>query len=370
MIQPTLALCVSGHGYGHAVRSAEVARALTALGARVLVRTDAPSWLFPASVEHIPSQTWPLDIGVAQRGGLEIDIDATRRLWDEFGSELDSRAAAEGRLLRERGVDAVVGDIPPLAFLAARAADLPSIAVANFTWDWIYSAWPGFETAIDKIRSGYRCADVLLRLPLHSQSEDAFAAFARIEDVPLIARQARRSRAEIRALMQLPSDRTVVLLSFGGFSAEGLAIDALAEWSRYTFLVTPPLAGSLTVARPSNVMIVSETPADYVSLLAACDVVITKPGYGIVADCVANRVPILFTDRGPFREYDVLAAALPELGRARYISRDELLQGHVGPHLDVLLSSAAAWPDVRLDGARVIADRVLSTVRPRVGAKS
>lgn len=362
MTQPTLALCVSGHGYGHAVRSAEVARVLTARGARVLVRTDAPSWLFPDSVEHIPSQAWPLDIGVAQRGGLDIDIDTTRRLWDEFGSELEGRAAVEGRLLRDRAVDLVLGDIPPLAFLAAHAADVPSIAVANFTWDWIYAAWPGFETAIRQVQSGYRCADLLLRLPLHSRSEDAFAGFRQIEDVPLVARQARRSRAEVRADLELPCDATLVLLSFGGFSAEGLAVDSLAEWSRYTFLVTPPLAASLPEDRPSNVVTVSESPADYVSLLAACDVVITKPGYGIVADCVANRVPILFTDRGPFREYDVLAAALSELARARYIARDELLRGNVGPHVDALLNSADRWPDVRLDGARVIAERVLATL--------
>lgn len=356
-------MCASGHGYGHAVRSAEVARVLMALGARVVVRTDAPAWLFPESVEHIPSQQWALDIGVAQKGGLDMDIDATRALWDEFASELAWRARAEGRLLRERAVDIVVGDIPPMAFLAAQAAELPSIAVANFTWDWIYAAWPGFETAIEKIQCGYRCADVLLRLPLHSRSDDAFAGFARIEDVPLIAREARRSREDVRADLQVPLDRTLVLLSFGGFSADGFAMDALGEWSRYTFVITPPLAASLPAVPPCNVLSLPEAPADYVSLLAACDVVITKPGYGIVADCVANRVPILFTDRGPFREYDVLAAALPELGRARYISRDELLRGHVGPHVDALLSSAAPWQDVRLDGARVIADRVLSIVR-------
>ena len=33
----------------------------------------------------------------------------------------------------------------------------------------------------------------------------------------------------------------------------------------------------------------ARNPADYVSLLAACDAVVTKPGYGIVADCLANR---------------------------------------------------------------------------------
>jgi UDP-N-acetylglucosamine:LPS N-acetylglucosamine transferase len=110
---------------------------------------------------------------------------------------------------------------------------------------------------------------------------------------------------------------------------------------------------------PANVRALNESPRDYVSLLAACDVVVTKPGYGIVADCLANRVAVLFTDRGPFREYDVLAEALQTLGRARYMPRAELLAGHLGPHLDALLDSPVTWTEQRMDGADFVADRVL-----------
>ena len=46
----------------------------------------------------------------------------------------------------------------------------------------------------------------------------------------------------------------------------------------------------------------------YEDLVAACDVVATKPGYGIIAECVANRTAILYTSRGRFVEYDVLVA--------------------------------------------------------------
>ena len=80
--------------------------------------------------------------------------------------------------------------------------------------------------------------------------------------------------------------------------------------------------------------------------------VVTKPGYGIVADCLANRVAVLFTDRGPFREYDVLAEALPRLGRARYVPRADVLAGQLGPHLDALArASTRSWTST-LDGRR------------------
>ena len=355
----TVALAVSGHGFGHAVRCAEVARELLERGARVKIRTDAPAWLFPLAAEYITSPGWPLDVGVAQHGGLDLDMDETRHRWQAFARTFDARADAEASLLREHDVDVVLGDIPPLAFAAAARAGLPAAALGNFSWDWIYAAWPEFQQVVDTVKAGYAYADVLYRLPFHSTASDAFAAFARIEDVPLIVRRAARPRCQVRAELGLTGQARVVLLSFGGFAAHGLDIRALGEWADYTFVVTPPVALLNTTDLPANVVALNHSPADYVSLLGACDVVVTKLGYGIVADCLANRVAVLFTDRGPFREYDVLAEQLPRLGHAQYIPRDELLAGQLGPRLDALLASDALWTDLPMNGASVVAARVL-----------
>jgi hypothetical protein len=358
MTPPSVALAVSGHGFGHAVRCAEVARALLELDVRTLIRTDAPTWLFPNGVEHVPSPGWPLDVGVAQHDGLDFDIDETRRRWATFGHDFDAHAEGEANLLLEYGVDVLLGDIPPLAFAAASRANLPSVALGNFGWDWIYSAWPDFEPAVELVRTGYRQADLLLRLPLHGLDADAFSAFQRIQDVPLIARRAARERTQVRRELGLDQQARVVLLSFGGFTAHGLDVRALGQWTDYTFVLTPPLSTTLEPRAP-NVVCLPTTPADYVSLLGACDVVVTKPGYGVVADCLANRVAVLYTDRGPFREYDVLAEALPRLGTARYVPRDDLLAGQLGPHLDALLASRRDWTDQRMDGAQCVARRLL-----------
>src|SRR5437879_11075239 len=137
MTTPVVALAVSGHGFGHAVRCAEVARALIGeFGVRTLVRTDAPAWLFPEQTEQLPSPGWPLDIGVAQHDGLDLDIDATCRQWHAFAQKFDAHTRAEAELMGACGADIVVGDIPPLAFAAAAMGGLPSIAVGNFGWDW------------------------------------------------------------------------------------------------------------------------------------------------------------------------------------------------------------------------------------------
>src|SRR4051812_49105500 len=163
---PRIALYVSGHGFGHAVRSAQVADALLDSGAQVIVRTDAPAWLFPTGAAYVPGP--PVDVGVVQHDGLEFDVDATRQRWLEFGATFDRRADEEATLMREQAIDFVVGDMPPLAFAAAARAGLPSAAVTNFGWDWIYAAWPDMDAAIDLVQRGFAHADVLYRLPLHS----------------------------------------------------------------------------------------------------------------------------------------------------------------------------------------------------------
>jgi UDP:flavonoid glycosyltransferase YjiC (YdhE family) len=357
----TVALYVSGHGYGHSVRAAEVAAALLARGARVLVRTDAPAWLYPAGVEHSAQR---VDIGVIQRGGLEMDIDATRAAWTAFADEFDARASVEAGWLGEQRVDVVLGDVPPLAFEAAAQYGVPSVAMTNFGWDWIYEPWPAFEPIVARIRAAYAHAERLLRLPLHSTEPGTFAAFRRIEDVPLIARRARRSRGEARTAYGLPMDRRLVLLSFGGFNAPGLDFDGFGQWIDYTFVATPPI--SIETSRlPRNLLVLERQPDDYVSLLAACDAVITKPGYGIVADCLANRVSVLYTDRGPFREYPVLVDALERQANARYIPNAEVMAGRVGPFLDALLDAPRPWTAGCMMGADVVAERVLSVVGTR-----
>ena len=65
-----------------------------------------------------------------------------------------------------------MGDIPPLAVAAAEAAAIPSVAIGNFTWDWIYEDYrseDALELARD-IRRMYRKATTALRLPLIRRS--------------------------------------------------------------------------------------------------------------------------------------------------------------------------------------------------------
>ena len=139
---------VSGHGFGHASRDVELIAELLAQhpGVRVVVRTSVPRWLFArVAGARVEVQALETDTGVVQIDSLTPDEEATARRTAEFFHGFEHRIAIEAEMIRGLGAALVIGDIPPLAFAAAARAGVPSLAVANFTWDWIYSSYPAFE---------------------------------------------------------------------------------------------------------------------------------------------------------------------------------------------------------------------------------
>ncbi len=345
----TIVFYISGHGLGHASRDVEVIRAILARqpDARIVVRTGAQPWFFATNVPGVELDPCEVDTGVVQIDSLRLDEERTAREALRFYADFDSRVEDEARILRRLGADLVVGDIPPLAFAAADCAGVAPVAVGNFTWDWIYKAYPAFAHSapdvIPMIRRAYAHATRALRLPLHAGFEPMAEC---VRDVPFVARRSLRERGEIRQALGCPDGRPVVLLSFGAYGVD-LPIEAVSRSNRLTVLSA-----------------VREPPPGfrYPDLVAASDVVISKPGYGIISECIANRAALLYTSRGHFAEYDVLVSGMPRFLRCRFIAQDDLLAGRWADAIDALLAQPAAAEQPRVDGEAVVAEAILNLV--------
>jgi len=348
---------VSGHGFGHAVRTAVVLRCLRARLPRLPIEvvSNAPRWLFPADAGYHPLLT---DIGLVQRDGLEHDEQATLSVLDRFLSALPALADAEAARVRVARPRLVLGDVPALAFEVAARLGVPGVALGNFSWDDVYTpfvpALPGYAPLVAQLRASYARAELLLRLPFHLD----MSAFPRRVEIPLVARQPGRSRPEARRAAGIPADATAVLLAFGGFDVASLDLTALQRLPDFLFVrpIEAPRGW-----RASNVLEVpSHGGLPFPDLLVACDAVVTKPGYGMLADLFACRVPALFAERPRFAEYPILAAALQQHGRALPIARDALERGELQASLERLLALDTPWSDLPLDGG----ERAAETLAP------
>jgi len=339
---------ISGHGFGHASRSIELIRELRAQqpDLRVVVRTSVPRWLFaPIVSETVEVQTLETDTGIVQIDSLRLDEEQTARNAGRFFADFDRRAAIEGAMIRGIGADLVAGDIPPLAFAAAERAGVPAVAIGNFTWDWIYSIYPAFERAapdvIPAIRRAYAAATAALRLPLHGGFEPMAG---RVRDIPFIARRSTRDPADTRRRLGIAGDRPVLLPSFGGYGVD-LPLEALRQSPRFTFIEP--------VQQPPDGLL-------YQDLVAAADIVVSKPGYGIVSECVANDTALLYASRGRFIEYDVFVEEMPRLLRCRYISQEDLGAGRWADAVDALMAQPQPRERAAIDGAAVAARVMLA----------
>jgi L-arabinokinase len=99
---------------------------------------------------------------------------------------------------------------------------------------------------------------------------------------------------------------------------------------------------------------------EYCDLLRAADVIIAKPGYGIVADIIAHQVPVLYVERDDFPESRYLVQALHEFATAEFLPLDDLLSGSIEPQLVRLLTRDRHWPAVALNGAQIAAEKIIA----------
>jgi L-arabinokinase len=336
---PTLAYYVSGHGFGHARRSAQVLRALRARRGDLdlLVRTAAPASIF-AGIEgvRVSAPEPDFDSGVVERDLLSIDGAASMRRLAETLSRRAELVAAEAAFLRESGASFVAADIPFLAADAAEAAGLRSVAVGNFTWDWIFEPYATAATRplIDAIRESYGKMDGLLQLPL-AHGVDCFRA---VTPVPLVAGQSTADRAETLGRLGLDAaDRRprVLVAVRGGISREVL-VDVAKGAADLVFVAVQRVDGA-----PANLKCVDGGRVDFTDLLAACDAVVSKVGYGILSDCMANGVALLYPPRVGFREDEISVEQSPRFMRMRGLPAADFAAGRWAPHLTALLDQPA-----------------------------
>jgi hypothetical protein len=362
----TVVFYISGHGFGHASRQIEIINALIAVhpDVRIVIRTGAPRWLFDRAVTGTFSfASADPDTGVVQIDSLHVDAAASiQRAWD-FHRTLDDRAITEARWLERHDAMLVAGDIPPLAFAAATAAGVPAVAIANFTWDWIYGHYHEQVAVapdlVPVIRQAYATADQAWRLPM----AHTFGVFPQVVDAPLVARHARRSPAETRHALALPPDRPLVLVSFGRYGLGVIDWARVAQQRDFGVIVThdpidsgptrPGTAGH-GVVFDVDVTAMFDQGFQYEDLVAAVDVVLTKPGYGIIAECAANDTALVHTSRGDFAESAVLVEAMPHLLQSAYIEQHDLLAGRWVPAVRHALCETPVAPPAT-DGAQVIA---------------
>jgi len=361
---------ISGHGFGHASRAVEIINALGAVrpDLAITVRTDVSPQLLARTIK-VPYRLQPgaCDSGIIQASAVTHHDLATIEAAVDFYTRFEDRIAAEIARVGASPPRVVVGDIPPLAFEVAQRLGVPSVAVSNFTWDWIYETHPGLPEAapwvVPLIRQAYAKATLALELPFAG----GFEVFPAVRRLPLVARQPTRTRRDTRRHFHVPEERPAVLLSFGGYGLPELDFGRVDCFDRWTVVTTDRIRTEVHARLPHLVCVSERAFVDsgfrYEDLVAAVDAVLTKPGYGIVAECIAAGTAMVYTSRGHFREYAVLVEGLQRYARSRFLPQEQLFLGEWRAALDAVLLTPPPAGRMAADGAAVAAAEISAVAR-------
>lgn len=350
-----IAVIVSDHGYGHAGRVCAFLPHLIKHNAQLLVISGVSTAFFVESlIDPLHEAAWrashcdasdaqllsdllPMvkflhlqtDVGVRQLDAIRIDALATSRALREFFDAFNRSVSTIETAVRDFGARAIVFDISSLAPAVAKRLALPAIGVSNFEWAFIYESmtrdYPEFESYAQKHRDLYRDATHLVVLP----AATPMVAFQHARQHRLPGWTGRRStmaRGDARRLLGMLDERRYVVLTFGGhnqLSVAGAGAGAAeAAWCIVKIDASPLGADeraneTTAIVRNGDSMMTLRLAAlralhfvRFVDVIAAADVVVTKPGYGTVSELILNQVPSLWVSRPGFAEEPFLADAL------------------------------------------------------------
>ncbi|MGC9035889.1 MAG: hypothetical protein ACP5K7_08645 [Verrucomicrobiia bacterium] len=345
---------ISGHGYGHLVRTIEIARALcrSREDIYVMIRTTAPSWLFYdlISNKNVEISESELDCGVVEVNPLEIDSEKTIEKLINFIKTSMTVVSRETAFILQHNIDLIVSDIPFLAGEIASKAGIPCLAASNFLWDWIYEPMIFDDDYRDDVllslRCGYSKMAHWMRYPFHHST----SMLNKITDVSLVVRKTEKSKEEVMRGVGLGNEaqRLKVYLAFRGGIDRDIVVKAAKSSPDYLFLIAEPIQQEV----PENVKVIEPYPQfSFTDVINMCDLVVGKPGYGLVSNCVAHKKKLLYPPRYGFREDEIMMNEAKRFTAMLEIPREDFYAGRWNGYLEKLIADENPRESISVNGA-------------------
>jgi hypothetical protein len=292
-------------------------------------------------LDNYPSCTYRYAIfepGVLQKDAVSVNVSGTLLKVSQFLSDLFILEQEETQHMQQFRPDIVCSDAAFLPIHIAKTLNIPSILITNFTFDAIYRALATTEEEhewVNQCQEMYTGASHLLRLPGYITIPSFEHRNDRVHDLPVVVRKSRLSSTMVRSMLNIELDKPVVLISFGGHEL----FQAGKSWSAQAIIpqgwvgvVIGP--GKEVIIDPNgqteDTRLLSVRSEDWYlpDLLNACDVILSKCGYGMCSETVAHHKPLVYVPRPLFvEEVGLLENLMHPYGIAVELSQDDFYAG-------------------------------------------
>ncbi|MCX7834666.1 MAG: hypothetical protein N2450_01190 [bacterium] len=362
-------VAITGHGFGHASRVLQIVNRIYERDPMIhfTIVTPVVEWFIRstchASFEIIPLQ---LDVGAVQKDALELDPEATLKKYAEFILHRDIIFKTLEESLKDKTIEAVLYDIPPLGGEIGAWLGVPTFGVTNFSWDWIYQEYieiyPEYFWILEEMKEQYQRTTVLYELPYSGD----LSSFPVRESISWICRRAKTDPKDVRKKLNLDPQKPVALITFGGI---GTTVKLpTGVWTKdIHFLVTAPVLQVIGEGEILENDYLHQLEITFPDLIQMASFVVSKPGYGIVSECIAHQTPLLFIERKKFREYHKLLEAMQQHLKHQQLTTEALESGDWQGVLEKLFAKRTLPrdPDPTMEGDLEVADSILNFITLR-----
>jgi len=341
---------VTAHGYGHGVRTCAIANAFSS-DIKLTFKTALPEKFFSEELKRDFSyQFSEFDCGCVQLDSMSIDTEKTFHTYARIADKNRNIIQQESDWCIRNRVDCIVSDITPFAFQIAKTANIPSVAVSNFTWYDIYSEYDckWFKSYLDEIHEQYLMSDNLFAL----QPAGEMKYMKNRKDIPVVARTAKNVRNSINKKYNIDNTKKLGLIYVGNYGINGPDWKKLEQFTEWEFAGVYPLGQKV-----KNYHLADKVVLPFQNLSASADVVISKVGYGILSECLVNGIPLIYPSRKKFAEYEVLQKAIRRWGGGHFIPTESFYSLNWAEHLQAVLNSKKPEP-VKQNGAEYCAREI------------
>ncbi|WP_142846925.1 hypothetical protein [Telmatospirillum sp. J64-1] len=289
------------------------------------------------------------DFGMEMRSAIGVLPEESHQRYHRLHDRLEQVITAETERLRALAPDLVLSNIPYVTMEAASRLGVPVIGLSSLNWADIYrsycAAMPGASRIHREMMDCYSRAKVILRPQPAMPMED----FPHARAIGPIARAGRRRRDEVSARLGLGQGERAALVIFGGLNI-ALPLECWPRLPGWRWIMAPPPPPGRDDMVPLEAL---EMPTT--DVLASCDALITKTGYGTFAEAAVNGVPTLFLKRPDWPEGPPLEDWLIRHARALPLDVEQMLAKELGDHLQSVLALPPK-PPVKATGISEAAD--------------
>jgi hypothetical protein len=298
-----VAFFISPHGFGHAARAASVMEAMTEIESPILfdIFTTVPAWFFKHSnTFDFRYHALLTDIGLVQMDPFQEDLPATVQCLKNFLPFDQMQIALLAEKIRSRQSELVICDIAPMGILIAGEADVPSVLIENFTWNWIYQGYA--EAGMHEFNQYLQ--SIFAKATCHIQTQPICNPAPADFTAAPASRKIKSPSSEIRQKLGLTESCMVIMITAGGIPKNYDFIERLKNQTAAHFII--PGAGNSVDIQDNLILLPENSEFFHPDLINASDAVIGKVGYSTIAEVYHAGIPFGYSARANYRESEPL----------------------------------------------------------------